>query len=300
VLQAANDLCYIPNLAAQSLRAKRNNVIAIYVNSAASLAEPGIEKFLTGLTEAASNQHSNRVMLLTRKNHVPSTTPSVILPGEPVDGVVLRDPGENDELLTQFLTGSRPFVVLGRPATPEFHFYVDNDNIGVARIAIMHLAGYGHQSIAFVNGPQELTVSVDRLRGYMQTLSMLGIPVDETLIRYADFTQDGGYAATRSLLTSGRHFTALWAANDAMAVGAMKAIRDAGLQVPSDISVMGVNIDLVAQACEPVLTTIDIHSYELGFATAIMLENLITGKEGLPNPTIIQGTLVVRKSTGPI
>jgi LacI family transcriptional regulator len=178
--------------------------------------------------------------------------------------------------------------------------FVDVDNVGGALLATQHLITLGHRRIAFIsNANAAYTASAQRLAGYQKALTDAGLPCDEALIRYGDFTAASGEAAMSDLLATARpHPTAVFVASDTVAIGALKAIRTAGLLVPGDIALAGFDDVPLSELIDPPLTTVRLPAYGLGWGAADMLIRLIN-HDVIHEPNVLLETeLVVRKSSG--
>lgn len=295
IFRIARELNYEPNAAATSLVTKKTENIGMCVSSFSSSVGAFVQKLSEGIaTELAKAGY--RLLLMTR----PAGTAEEeyyenINSDKAVDGIILTDPNVQDKYLANLLDRKMPLVVLGRPKIP-YRYHVDNDNVEVVLLALSHLAQLGHRRVAFINGPPEMTVSEDRLAGYHRGTQRLGLEIDGGLMKHGDFTSEGGYAAMAELLQGERQFTAVVAANDAMAIGAIKALRAAGLRVPEEVSVVGINNDSISELFDPPLTTVDIQTVALGQGAARMLLALLAG-DTPEAPQVVPSKLIVRAST---
>jgi LacI family transcriptional regulator len=190
--------------------------------------------------------------------------------------------------------------MLDRPVDLPGSATVRVDHKAGGRIATEHLLELGHRRIAHIAGPKGLGVSQQRLDGYRRALSARGVAFDESLVTEGDFSEDGGYRGIQELLRVRTRFTAVFAANDLSAIGAMTALREHGLQVPGDVSVVGFDDIHVASYTSPKLTTVRQPIYDMGRAAAKLLIDARRKKLSLKDKTtIFDGELVVRESTGP-
>jgi DNA-binding LacI/PurR family transcriptional regulator len=185
---------------------------------------------------------------------------------------------------------------MGRPAGLDTS-YVDADNEGGARIATEHLLMRGRRRVAAIAGPQDMGVGVRRLAGYRRALRTAGLPVDESLVGYGDFSEASGAAAMRALLERHPDLDAVYAASDLMAVGAMRVLKERGLRIPEDVGVVGFEDSALARQTEPALTTVHQPVEAMGREMARLLVSHIRG-EDVPTPLVVLDThLVVRDST---
>jgi DNA-binding LacI/PurR family transcriptional regulator len=174
---------------------------------------------------------------------------------------------------------------------------VPDDRYG-AKLAVNHLAALGHRRIAYINGPAEWHSARRRLAGYKEALETLGIGVDAAYIQPGDWEFSGGYEAAKRLLTLEPKPTAVFAANDLMALGAIYAVQDAGLSVPKDIAIVGYDNRDFTSIFRPRITTVSMPVYEMGKASAeLLLTQLAEGQKDVDEAKI-RGELLIRESCG--
>jgi DNA-binding LacI/PurR family transcriptional regulator len=189
-----------------------------------------------------------------------------------------------------------PTVLMGEIEGTNL-YSVDVDNQLAARNAVEYLLDLGHTQIACItHAPFSYTASPDRVRGYKSALVNAGIQPDDDLIRYADFTPESGYTQMESLLASPKKFTAVFVASDNVAMGAKAALREAGMRIPEDISLVGFDDIPWAQFADPPLTTVHLQAQELARRACLVLMDLLKGKQPELKRQIIDTHLVVRKS----
>jgi DNA-binding LacI/PurR family transcriptional regulator len=177
---------------------------------------------------------------------------------------------------------------------------VQVDNYRGALEVVRHLAGRGHRRIAFIGGPRGVSVSADRARGYKAGLRAASLAADPGIVTAGEFDEDSGYAAAVRLLRGDGGFTALFAANDLMAIGAMSALRDQGVAVPGQVAVAGFDGIHLGRYVAPSLTTYAQPTAELARRAVELLAAAIAGPPPLRPPTLkLAGQLVIRDSTGP-
>jgi len=174
--------------------------------------------------------------------------------------------------------------------------YVDADNIGGAREAVTHLLRLGRTRVATITGPQNMIAGADRLAGYLAALRDRAMVSEPGLIAEGDFTEAGGYRAMQQLLP--HRPDAVFAASDMMAVGALRALREAGLRVSEDVAIVGFDDLPQAARTEPPLTTVRQPTYRLGTTTVDALLDLIEYPDSSPRRIVLPTELVVRASCG--
>lgn len=200
------------------------------------------------------------------------------------------------------LTGlHRPVAIVGGGRV-EGWSSVRIDDVNAARTAMGHLLELGHRRIAYVGGSLEdeldFTAPLDRLQGYHEAMAEAGIAIDPAWEMISDFTARGGLAAADKLIRLDPRPTAIFAASDEMAIGAIHAVRKAGLRVPEDISVVGVDDHEMAEFFE--LTTVAQPVYEQGRLAARLLLDEIEARGSMqPSVVTVPTRLVVRGTTGP-
>ncbi len=174
------------------------------------------------------------------------------------------------------------------------------DNITGVKSALFHLVEHGHRHIAFVAGRKSLLEgdSVARMKGYQQGLVDAGLPYDPQLIEYGFHTIPGGYEAGKKLLAKKKHFTAIIASNDQSAIGAIDALKEAGLLVPQDVAVIGFDDRLEGRANVPSLTTIHYPMFEMGFRTAEILNSILQRDQSAAKLVRVPTRLLIRESCG--
>ena len=291
---------YQPHAAARSLVTRRTRIIGIIIpESVITLfADPFFPHLLSGITRTCNAERYHLMLsLFDDPARSEETYRRVVLSGY-LDGVVVASTRVQDPLIGRLLDDDVPFVLIGRYPDERVH-YVDIDNVAVARMAVDHLIRLGHRRVATITGPLSMTSGQDRLEGYRQAMAAHRLPVDEDLIAEGDFTEIGGTMAARKLIANST--TAIFAASDIMAVGALKALREAGLRVPADVALIGVDDLPVARAVEPALTTVRQPIEELGSTAADLLLDLLENPPDDQAPAhriILPTQLLVRGSCG--
>ena len=202
------------------------------------------------LIESVEAEHQDRVYLeLARAKHI--------------DGMILLTPRIDDTALKRLEEVDVSTVVMGK-LTDSNLYSVDVDNRLAARKAVDYLLELGHTQIACIsNAPPSYSAAPDRVLGYKDALLAAGITPDNALIQYADFDPQSGFVCMKSLLALGKAFTAVFVASDNVAMGVKSALREAGLRIPDDISIIGFDDIPWAQYSDPPLTTIRLPAQEL-------------------------------------
>ncbi len=213
------------------------------------------------------------------------------------DGAIVSGPLSDDPELADLVADGFPVVIQGHLPGLDAPS-VDIDNVASARAAVDHLLELGHRRIAIItNAPLTYTSAIDRLAGYRAALAAVGVADDPELIAEGAFDAASGHRAMASILERTRP-DAVFCASDVIALGAIGAIRVAGLGVPDDISVVGFDDIPLAPFFDPPLTTIRLPAHELGLAAGSALLDVVAGRD-VPLRTLLATRIVVRSSTAP-
>lgn len=308
VAEAAEALAYAPNAAARSLARRRSFALGLVFPQAApvDLANPFFPEVLRGIVTAASPRGYHLLLLDGGPHHRSkarrggSAECLELLRSRRVDGVLLLGSHVNQTLVADLLQEGFPFVLLGRLAEPAPSpvAAVDNDNVELAWRATRHLIEHGHRRIGLVTGPEDMVVSLDRLEGYRRALEAGGLPFEPDLVVHTDFSAEQGYRATQRLLETSAAPTALLMVDDHLAMGAYRAIEEAGLTVGGDVSVVGVNDTPAARLARPPLSVMRIPIFDMGVEAGSMLIDLVEGR-ARPRQVVVPAEFVERGSCGP-
>jgi DNA-binding LacI/PurR family transcriptional regulator len=222
------------------------------------------------------------------------------LSGHRVAGAILLGTDLEDAALAECRDLRTPFVLINNTApAPGVHTVSCNNRAG-AREMTRHLLSLGHARIGFIAGPANLLDARERLEGYRDALAEAGIPVEEALIAPGDFTEKSGREAMRALLNASPRPTAVFAANDESAIGAMQVLKREGLRIPDDMALAGFDDIPLAQYLDPPLTTVHQPFYRLGETAAGVLLSVIRSEElpGAETTHVVRTRLVLRESCG--
>ena len=212
-----------------------------------------------------------------------------VLRARRVDGIIVLTGRLADQAL-KMCARSMPVVVTGRTLKAPGLFSLNFDNFEGGRIATQHLVELGHRHIAFIAGDPAHPDATERLRGYRVALADAGIAYDASLVVPGAYNEQSGLLAVNQLLTERRRFTAIFAANDQMAVGAALGLQRRSLRVPDDISIVGFDDLPTSLYAIPPLSTVHQPAYELGRLAASAVLQLIAGDQPtveLPAPRLI-------------
>jgi LacI family repressor for deo operon, udp, cdd, tsx, nupC, and nupG len=284
---------YVRNELARSFRMQSTQTILVLVPD---IGNPFYSLIIQGLEEVAQ-KHGYRLLLGDTQNH-PEREIEYLqsVMQRQVDGVISL--GHTLPQVLAFKDGKAvPLVMACEYLHDATVSSISIDNVAAAALATSHLIDLGHSRIAFINGPAQTPLSKDRLRGYREALKAAGLAYDKTLVVRGDFSLLSGERAALALLDADIQFSAIFAANDAMGIGAIKVLRARKLKVPADISVVGFDDIEFAQYVEPPLTTIHQPRREIGRATMIRMLARLGNGAAPPVQVVLEHELVVRGST---
>ncbi len=293
VLEAARSLRYVPNIAARALSIRRSHTIGIVLPE---VHGEFFSEVIRGIDLAArragyhilvSGSHSDRDEMLAVLEAMRGR----------VDGLVVMSPDVAVTALREQFVSDQPLVLLN--SMVDGHDGITIDNYGGAQAIVRHLAELGHTRIAFVKGPEQNADATERLRGYRHALRQTGAERSPDLEFGGDFSEESGYAAGMQILATRPRPTAIFASNDAMAVGVLSAFSGSGFSVPGDLSVVGFDDIPIARYLAPPLTTVKVDMAELGRrAFELVFESIDGGAAHTPRHERIPTSLVVRQSSG--
>jgi LacI family transcriptional regulator len=297
VQQAMRDLGYQPNRLARSLRSGKSHTVGLVLPDSSN---PYFAEIARSVQSTAFELGYSVLLCNTDGELDKEALYGGLLIEKQVDGVILIAAGASGQHIRDLQQRGIPLAVVDRASPDAFVDSVQIDNRIGGRLAAQHLIDLSHRRIACIGGPPEVYPSYDRVYGYLDARRDAGLPDDAEYIVNANFRPDGGYAATRHLLSLPEPPTAVFACNDLMAMGAIGAIVECGLRCPQDVSVVGFDDMHLARYTNPPLTTVAQPKVEMGRqAMLLLLERM--NAPGLPiRSLLLEAMLVVRSSTQPV
>jgi DNA-binding LacI/PurR family transcriptional regulator len=292
------ELGFTPNVFAMAMSKQKSWTIGIIIPYEANyiLSNPFYAEVLRGISTSLNaygyyqllcyNNQSNYVDVFREKR---------------VDGFILLSPGGNQKALAKMLNEAEaPFSTTAKVPDKENVIYADIDNYYGATLAVDHLVSLGHRRIGCImQGLQTLASSRERLRGYKDVLAKNSITFSDNLVKIDDGNNfiESGYRAMAKYFEDEMLPTAIFAANDMMAIGAIQAIKEKGLNIPKDISIVGFDDVPLAKYIDPPLTTVSQPAFEKGKEAARLVIEMIDHKV-IPVPKLLDVKLSIRQSTG--
>lgn len=296
ILKIAGEMNYRPHHMAQALAKKRTNIIGVMIpKTPRTVTDPFFLEFLGGIGEETSRRGFS--LMLPNFERGEEKEFQEFLSRHNVDGFILTEPEIGDRRIDYLESEDIPFVFSGNPRIDRDVFWVDADNEMGAFQAVTHLLKRGHRRIATIAGDNDLVAGVLRMEGYFRALQEAGIGVNDQLVAFGDFQEKGGYQAARELLKRGLEFSAIFAANDFMAIGAMKALRERGISIPEDVAVMGFDGTFLSGHVDPPLSTVQLPIKDLGKYCAKIITSIINDGDQRKKGTLLGTRLLIRDST---
>lgn len=299
VEEIARRLKYVPNEIGRSLRVKKAETIAlIFPNTPHNaFSHPYFVQLLEGISEVLVESNFHLLLSVSPTESDESASYDKILRKRRADGIILWPAPVKDQNIGRIIESGLPLVYLSNWHHDEV-YTVARDDFGGAYAAAALLVKAGRKRIVHLTGPRAYQVSIDRLAGYRQALEGSGILFDPGLVSEGYFTMEGGYEATARLLEEGARFDAIFAGNDAMAIGAMKRLQESGVRIPEDVAVVGCdNIEMAALTTPP-LTTVHHPMREIGRLSAQKLIRMLNGEPVAEKQTVVPSEIIIRQSCG--
>lgn len=294
VLEAVRTVGFVPNRQAVDFRQRSTKNVVLLVRD---ITNPFYLEIYRGIEELAFANGYRVLMGDARGDDTRVLRYVDMVRNRQADGLILMM-GWLPAVLTD---ANMPTTVVALEMLPDYDFpAVSVDNRKGARIAVEHLLALGHRRIALVGGPSRLMMSSDRYAGYVDALTAAGIAVDPDLLLPGDFHIAAGRAAVRHLHDQQIDYTAIFCTNDEMAVGAVNELRALGLQVPTDVSVIGFDDVDFALSSDPALTSVRQPRLEVGRRAMQMMVDLLSGKPLATRLYEADVELIVRSSTAPV
>lgn len=297
VMRATLALDYSIDRRASALRRQKSGTIGLVV---ADAENPFFTKIVHAIEEVAYNSKHDLFLCNSNEDVERERLHLLSMHAQRIDGIILLPVGADAASLPNFLGKDTPLVCLDRRLPGATFDLAIVDNQRGCELAINHLAKFGHERIAIVTA-HDRTVSLERIAGYRDALESLGIGERPEFIRRGvDARQGSGYAQTLALLDLRTSPTAIFVTNQLLVLGALVALRERGLRIPEDVSLIGFDDTIYAELLDPPLTTIAQPTTDLGRRSAeLLLDRVVRGYNGAPRIEVMAPKLVDRASVGP-
>lgn len=297
VMKAVEEAGYRPNLLARNFSSGKAYAVMVLVPN---VANPFFSRVIRGIEQAAQDQGYSVLLGDTQGKPEREHFYAGMALTNQADGLIQLDSRYPFAEKDSALAAPVPMVnACERIADDDRYPVVELDNRGAAAAITRHLIQLGHRRIGVITGPADSPIVRDRLQGFREALEEAGLEFDTSLLAEGGFTMPSGDWGATSMLSGEAPPTAIFCMNDEMAIGAVRAIKKAGLSVPADISVAGFDNIEFASFTDPPLTTINQPAEALGRRAMETLHQMIGGQVPQANRTTLSFDLVVRDSTGP-
>lgn len=292
---AAAELDYVPNLLARGLRSNRTNTLALVLTD---ITNPFWTTVARGVEDAARARGFSVILCNTDENEAKQAQYVDVLIRKRMDGFLLAPARSTPDPIHKIQKqANAPVVVLDRRIAGAEVDLVCGDSYGGSYALTRYLLDLGHRQIGVLSGPQTVSTAAERVAGYVAALQETGVELCSELIQYGEYTVESGYAMMRQLLCAASQPTAIFATNNFIAIGALQQLREAGLRVPADISLVGFDDLPMSWNTEPFLTVAVQPAYEIGQQAANLLIDRITQQDtSEPREIILPAELVIRQS----
>jgi LacI family transcriptional regulator len=296
VLEAAERLGYIPNEHARRLAMSRKRAIGLFIgHSQYVYTDAFISRVVEGMAQAMNRR---RVQLIIHPVSLHERSYMHLAKRDQVEGIVFINTHDDDPAIAEVIDAGFPAVSLDPLGDREIdQVYVDNAE--ATEEVVRYLLQLQHRDIAMITHARTAySASRIRLDAFYAVCREAGIEPREEWVQYGDFSEHSGYVATQRILESRPLPTAIFAGNDVVAYGAMRAINDAGLRIPDDISLCGFDDDYLSRYLNPPLTTMALPAGGMGSAAVSLLMSRLDGDEEVPFPSkvVLPAQLSVRSS----
>lgn len=297
VERAVGELGFVPNALARQLRSKRTRTLALVISD---ITNPFFTTIARGVEDIAAAHDFAVVFCNTDESEAEEMAYVQMLIQRRIDGVLLVPASDSGKSLRLLRKHRVPVVVLDRRVSSPRVDQVRSDSEAGAYQLVRHLIELGHRRIAMLAGHRNISTAADRAAGYQRALAEHGIELDDRLVRYEGFGLAAGYRMARQVVVLHPRPTALFAANNFIAFGVIRALREVGLRIPEAMSLVAFD-DLPGDwLIDPFLTVVDQRAYEMGKQAAELILERLEGVERLSRRSIILPVdFIVRRSSAP-
>lgn len=297
VRKTMKELGYHQNAIARSLVTQKTNTIGLVMArpTQEAFANPFFSGIIQGIAAVTQEKHYSLILSSTGDYQEEQEETLKLIRNRRVDGVILMASRSNDELINQLNDADFPFVLIGRSPEQKDIPIVNNDNIKDTYKAVNFLLEKNYKNIIALSGPKEYIFSQDRALGYKKALKDYG-DKEPRMVFINDFTYEDGYEGTLEFLEYNKKysFDAIFAFDDMIALGAMRAIQDYGFKIPEDIAIIGFNDDPMISYLKPALSTVKLPINKMGEAAAKMLIKMLNNESYKGEEIILPTELVIR------
>jgi len=302
IRQTAAEIGYLPSVPARSLKTKRSQALGVIVSN---IDDPYFSEILQGIEDVAQGSGYSLFMAASRRDPGREQAIVQVMREHRVDGVIICSTSFSPEQSQQFHKYSIPIVVINNQAAEDYRYSIYHDDVDGSSQVTRHLIELGHQKIAYLGNSLSGRTTMDRLTGFQKEINAAGLSIPAAYIHQVPGGgPEEGLIGLDHFLDLSERPTALVCFNDMMAIGILKGLQQAGIQVPQEWSVTGFDNIIFSAYTNPPLTTFDQPKHFIGAEAARLMLNLLNSpsddsETGQPGVRTIRGKLLVRKSTTP-
>ena len=294
ILKTAAEFNYRPNQLARGLRMKRTHTIGVIIPD---ITNPFFSEIVRSIENAARKDGVS--ILISDSNDQTDLERSAVqtFTSRNIDGLIISPIGDESDHIAELNQSSVPIVLIDRSFDSLCLPFIGSDNLNGSKEATRHLISYGHRNIGFLQGLQHSSVNKDRVKGYIEALEEAGIQPNHTLIVGDSFGEESGYISTKLLLNSKKDITAIFAASNPIALGAIKAIHEEHLSIPDDVSIVAFDDQSYCNYFSPPLTSVAQQTRDIGsLAYSFLAESVAGITTDEPKNIKLPTKLIVRNS----
>ncbi|PLR73636.1 LacI family DNA-binding transcriptional regulator [Bacillus sp. UMB0728] len=287
------ELDYRPNEIARGLARKKTDTIALIIPE---ITNPFFPELVVSIERKTKEKGYSLILIHADEESLQDSVFWRNLESRYIDGLILASFQFSQKILNELDALQVPFVRIDRAADHDSPNSIGMDNRKGARLAVSHLIESGCKKIAHISGPHTFPPSIERLRGYEEILAEQ-LPSESAIVMEGDFTLESGKSVTEALMKQHSDIDGLFLANDMMAIGALKTLKQLGKKVPEDIAVIGFDGIKLGEMVEPELSTIEQPIFSIGTVAAARLVGMIENNGEYESQTVLDVRLVIREST---
>lgn len=295
----AREMGYKPNILAQRLQKQKADTIGFIIPTfGPRFSDPFFSEFLAGIGNKASDLGFDLLVSTQPPGEKECRAYTKMMDSSRVDGFIIVRTRRNDNRIKELLKRNFPFTVFGRTEDGNEYPYIDEDGVYGMRLIADHLVELGHENVGCISPDPQLMFTAARIQGLKEGLAAHNIHLDDDKLKIGDLTQRGGYMQCKALLSEPNPPTSIVACNDLMALGAISAAQEIGLEVGVDISITGFDNIPLAEFAHPPLTTVHQPIYQIGNMVCEMLVKIILGEDLEEEHILLKPSLIIRESSG--
>jgi len=303
VLKAIEKYNYVPRASAQMLAGKKSKILGLFIVDTKSenytvTTSSYFSPFMSGVIDEA-NKKGYKILTMVINNESDFISAKELFYNRTISGGVFIGCNNNEKHVMDIIRDEYKVVVLEQESgTNHFNkaIIVNSDSYGGAYAATKYLIELGHKRIAHIAGDERHWTAIGKLKGYKKALEDAGFPLDEDLVVKGNYTLESGLRAVKELLQNNKDLTAIFVANDTMALGVYEALEEMGIKIPDDISVIGFDDIEVSKYLRPALTTVKVSLLKMA---SISINNLIQAIDEESNYSVyynIPVDIIIRES----